>query len=70
MSYGQMLDTVSDGKNRMGSYAAQLNPKQRGMEIAYSKVLQTKTVPTSDSVLITAPAVVDSAVKAPAAATK
>ncbi len=70
MPEGQMYYSVTYGKNLMGSYASQLNPKQRWMVIAYIKALQTKTVPTSDSVLIAAPALVDSAAKAPAAATK
>jgi mono/diheme cytochrome c family protein len=37
MSPGQMFYSVTYGKNKMGSYASQLNTKQRWMVIAYIK---------------------------------
>jgi mono/diheme cytochrome c family protein len=40
MPEGQMYYSVSYGKNKMGSYASQLNTKQRWMVIAYVKSKQ------------------------------
>lgn len=42
MSVGQMYAAVKYGKNMMGSYAAQLDAKQRWMVIAYIKQFQSK----------------------------
>jgi mono/diheme cytochrome c family protein len=41
MPEGQMFYSVTYGKNKMGSYASQLNTKQRWMVIAYIKSKQT-----------------------------
>lgn len=61
MPEGQMFYSVTYGKNLMGSYASQLNAKQRWMVIAYIKSKQTKTQPTA------APVADSAAVKAVAA---
>jgi len=45
MPEGQMFYSVTYGKNLMGSYASQLNAKQRWMVISYIKSKQTKTQP-------------------------
>ncbi len=42
MSVGQMFAAAKYGKNMMGSYAAQLDAKQRWMVIAYIKQFQSK----------------------------
>lgn len=42
MPEGQMYYSVTYGKNLMGSYASQLQPKQRWMVIAYIKSKQAK----------------------------
>jgi mono/diheme cytochrome c family protein len=47
MPEGQMYYSVTYGKNLMGSYASQLNPKQRWMVIAYIKAKQNKTTPAA-----------------------
>jgi mono/diheme cytochrome c family protein len=44
MPEGQMFYSVTYGKNLMGSYASQLDRKQRWMVIAYIKSKQSKTV--------------------------
>ena len=41
MPEGQMFYSVTYGKNKMGSYASQLNTRQRWMVIAYIKSKQT-----------------------------
>jgi len=41
MPEGQMFYSVTYGKNKMGSYASQLNTKQRWMVIAYIKSKQS-----------------------------
>ena len=61
MPEGQMFYSVTYGKNLMGSYASQLNAKQRWMVIAYIKSKQAKTQP------VAAPAADSAAVKAVAA---
>jgi mono/diheme cytochrome c family protein len=61
MPEGQMFYSVTYGKNLMGSYAAQLNAKQRWMVISYIKSKQGKTQP------VAAPAADSAAVKAVAA---
>jgi len=58
MPEGQMFYSVTYGKNLMGSYAAQLNAKQRWMVISYIKSKQGKTQP------VAAPAADSTAVKA------
>jgi mono/diheme cytochrome c family protein len=58
MPEGQMYYSVVYGKNLMGSYASQLDAKQRWMVIAYIKSKQSKTQPAA------APAADSSAVKA------
>ncbi len=40
MPVGQMYAAIKYGKNMMGSYASQLDPKQRWMVIAYIKKMQ------------------------------
>jgi hypothetical protein len=40
MPEGQMFYSVTYGKNKMGSYASQLNTEQRWMVIAYIKSKQ------------------------------
>jgi mono/diheme cytochrome c family protein len=47
MPEGQMFYSVTYGKNLMGSYASQLNAKQRWMVISYIKSKQTKTQPVA-----------------------
>jgi mono/diheme cytochrome c family protein len=42
MPEGQMYYSTTYGKNLMGSYASQLQPKQRWMVIAYIKSKQAK----------------------------
>ena len=42
MPVGQMYGAVKYGKNMMGSYASQLDPKQRWMVIAYIKKVQSE----------------------------
>ena len=56
MPAGQMMYSVTYGKNLMGSYAAQLSTKQRWMVIHYIQSMQpggkpaaTETAPVSDS---------------------
>jgi mono/diheme cytochrome c family protein len=53
MPEGQMFYSVTYGKNKMGSYASQLNTKQRWMVIAYIKSKQaagkTAAAPASGS---------------------
>ena len=61
MPEGQMFYSVTYGKNLMGSYAAQLNAKQRWMIISYIKSKQGKTQPAA------APAADSTAVKTVAA---
>ena len=45
MPEGQMYYSVTYGKNKMGSYASQLNTKQRWMVIAYVKSKQAAAKP-------------------------
>jgi mono/diheme cytochrome c family protein len=45
MPEGQMFYSVTYGKNMMGSYASQLNTKQRWMVIAYIKSKQGNVAP-------------------------
>lgn len=42
MSVGQMYAAIKYGKNMMGAYASQLDPKQRWQVIAYIKKLQSE----------------------------
>jgi mono/diheme cytochrome c family protein len=46
MPEGEMFFSVTYGKNLMGSYAAQLDSKQRWMVIAYIKSKQPQPKPT------------------------
>jgi len=53
---GQMFHVVTYGKNNMGSYASQLDKKQRWMVIQYVKSVQTaggKTTAATDSTAAT-----------------
>jgi mono/diheme cytochrome c family protein len=57
MPDGQMFYSLTYGKNLMGSYASQLNAKQRWMVITYIKIKQGKLKPataTSDSTVMMA----------------
>jgi len=57
MPDGQMFYSLTYGKNLMGSYASQLNAKQRWMVITYIKIKQGKLKPaaaTSDSTVMIA----------------
>jgi hypothetical protein len=57
MPDGQMFYSLTFGKNLMGSYASQLNAKQRWMVITYIKIKQGKLKPaaaTSDSTVMVA----------------
>jgi mono/diheme cytochrome c family protein len=56
MPEGQMFYSLSYGKNLMGSYASQLDAKQRWMVISYIKNKQGKTSPATPLV----PATTDS----------
>ena len=47
MAEGTMFHSVTYGKNTMGSYASQLNTKQRWMVIAYIKGQQAKAAPAA-----------------------
>ena len=49
MPEGQMYYSVTYGKNKMGSYASQLNTRQRWMVIAYIKSKQAKPAATPDA---------------------
>ncbi|MBS1664212.1 MAG: cytochrome c [Bacteroidetes bacterium] len=57
MPEGQMFYSVTYGKNKMGSYASQINTKQRWMVIAYIKSKQSAGKSSS------APAAADSTAK-------
>ena len=50
MSEGTMFHSITYGKNKMGSYASQVTPKQRWMIVSYIKSKQvTKTAATADT---------------------
>jgi mono/diheme cytochrome c family protein len=55
MSEGTMFHSITYGKNSMGSYASQLNTKQRWMVIAYIKLKQTGGGAVKDSAMATTP---------------
>ena len=57
MADGTMFHSVTYGKNNMGSYASQLNRKQRWQVIKYVRTLQGAGAPAADSATkTTAPA--------------
>ncbi len=58
MPAGQMMYSVTYGRNLMGSYASQLSTKQRWMIIQYIKSVQPGN---KQAVAVTAPATTDSA---------
>ena len=58
MPAGTMFHSATYGKGQMGSYASQLNTKQRWMVIAYIK---SKQFPAGVADTVSTPAVVDSA---------
>ena len=66
MPAGQMFYSITYGKNLMGSYASQLNTKQRWMVVSYIQDKQGKTA-TAAAPATTAPVAADSTAK-PAAA--
>jgi Cytochrome C oxidase, cbb3-type, subunit III len=49
MKDGTMFHSITYGKNNMGSYASQLNRKQRWMVIKYVRTLQGPATATTDS---------------------
>lgn len=49
MPEGQMFYSVTYGKGQMGSYASQLNTKQRWMVIRYIKMKQGKDLPAASA---------------------
>jgi mono/diheme cytochrome c family protein len=55
MSMGQMFYSVTYGKNKMGSYASQLNTKQRWMVIAYIKEKQLASKNTGGTAASSSP---------------
>lgn len=67
MPVGQMFAAAKYGKNMMGSYASQLDIKQRWMVIAYIKKVQSENGGDAFTFGAGAPVVADTA-KAPAAA--
>ncbi len=67
MPVGQMFAAAKYGKNMMGSYASQLDIKQRWMVIAYIKKVQSENGGDAFTFGSGAPVVADTA-KAPAAA--
>jgi hypothetical protein len=44
MADGTMFHSITYGKNNMGSYASQLDRKQRWMVVKYIRTLQPKPV--------------------------
>ena len=67
MTEGTMFHSATYGKGQMGSYASQLNTKQRWMVIAYIKSKQGATAaaatPAGDTTKTTMTAVKDTAAK-------
>ena len=59
MADGTMYHSLNYGKNLMGSYASQLNRKQRWQIVQYIRTLQPKAISTAPQA-----AVVDSVKKA------
>ncbi|HCL83145.1 MAG TPA: quinol:cytochrome C oxidoreductase, partial [Chitinophagaceae bacterium] len=49
MPEGQMYYSVTYGKNKMGSYASQLDTRQRWMVIAYIKSKQAASKPAPEA---------------------
>jgi hypothetical protein len=60
MSVGQMYAAVKYGKNMMGSYASQLDVKQRWQVIAYVKKIQAENGGDAFAFGVGTPAVKDS----------
>ena len=58
---GTMFHVITYGKNNMGSYASQLDKKERWMVIKYVRSLQGGSKPATDSAATTAKAPADSA---------
>ncbi len=52
MTEGTMFHSVTYGKNLMGSYASQLNTKQRWEVIAYIKMKQSGTATTTTTTVV------------------
>ncbi len=63
MSDGTMFHSITYGKNNMGSYASQLNRKQRWMVIKYVRTLQGSVTGATDSTGAKTPAVGAAATK-------
>jgi cytochrome c553 len=60
MADGTMYHSIYYGKNNMGSYASQLDRKQRWMIVQYLRTLQPKAAPVSAATTTAAPAKADS----------
>ena len=57
MPEGQMFQSITYGKNMMGSYASQLSSQQRWMVIAYIKSKQSENVAAAKTDSTAAPKV-------------
>jgi mono/diheme cytochrome c family protein len=55
-SDGRLFYVMTYGQNNMGSYASQLDKKQRWMIVQYIRTLQPKTAPVTGAGMATAPA--------------
>ena len=63
MADGTMFHSITYGKNNMGSYASQIDRKQRWMVIKYVRTLQGVGAAKADSTTAAKPAAADSAAK-------
>jgi len=63
MADGTMFHSITYGKNNMGSYASQIDRKQRWMVIKYVRTLQGGGAAKADSTTAAKPAAADSAAK-------
>jgi mono/diheme cytochrome c family protein len=63
MADGTMFHSITYGKNNMGSYASQIDRKQRWMVIKYVRTLQGGGDPKADSTTAAKPAAADSTAK-------
>lgn len=63
MADGTMFHSITYGKNNMGSYASQIDRKQRWMVIKYVRTLQGGGAAKADSTTAAKPAVADNTAK-------
>lgn len=63
MTDGTMFHSITYGKNNMGSYASQIDRKQRWMVIKYVRTLQGGGDAAADSTMAAKPAAMDSTAK-------